>query len=327
MEKNDFKKFARDLYFKKEFSINNVSGQEAMRNAILDALGGEFTTTSWGKHKYDVFELISVAVDAVVPRILTDQFANIADIRTVSLGDKPIFEVKDPRAIRVGRVAAGNQDIRRQTIKDTHYSIETEWFGASVYTELDSFMAGDIDWTDLVNRVAQAFTTHIQTTIAEALNDSYSLLDAADKVTGQASLDQIVKLAERIQVKANQNVALYGTKSALSKVAEMANVNYFSGSMKDELNQNGYLNVVRGLTLHEIPQAFKVNSDEFALDDNKILVLPEGEKIVGVVMEGPSRTIDPDYTTRNDLQMGFKTLEKMGIMALQMKVYGMAELG
>ena len=96
---------------------------------------------------------------------------------------------------------------------------------------------------------------------------------------------------------------------------------------RSELNQNGYLNVVRGLTLHEIPQAFKVNSDEFALDDNKILVLPEGEKIVGVVMEGPSRTIDPDYTTRNDLQMGFKTLEKMGIMALQMKVYGMAELG
>ena len=86
MEKNDFKKFARDLYFKKEFSINNVSGQEAMRNAILDALGGEFTTTSSGKHKYDVFELISVAVDAVVPRILTDQFANIADIRTVKIG-------------------------------------------------------------------------------------------------------------------------------------------------------------------------------------------------------------------------------------------------
>ena len=39
MERNDFMNFARDLYFKREFSKNGVSGQEAMRNAILDALG------------------------------------------------------------------------------------------------------------------------------------------------------------------------------------------------------------------------------------------------------------------------------------------------
>ena len=324
MERNDFMNFARDLYFKREFSKNGVSGQEAMRNAILDALGGEFTPTSWGKNKYDVFELISEAVDAVVPRLLTDQFANIADIRTVAIGEKPIFQVQDPKAIRVGRVAAGDQDIRRQTIKDTHYSIETEDFGASVYTELHQFMTGTIDWSNLIDRVAQAFTNHIQSTIAGALNDSYSLLNATDKVTGQATLDQVVKLAE---VKANRNVEIYGTKAALSKLAEMANVNLYSGDMKNELNEKGFLGVVRGLKLNEIPQAFKVNKDEFALDDNKLLILPEGEKIVGVVMEGDAITVEPDYTGRNDLQMGFKTIERMGIMALQMKVYGMAELG
>ena len=327
MERNDFMNFARDLYFKREFSKNGVSGQEAMRNAILDALGGEFTPTSWGKNKYDVFELISEAVDAVVPRLLTDQFANIADIRTVAIGEKPIFQVQDPKAIRVGRVAAGDQDIRRQTIKDTHYSIETEDFGASVYTELHQFMTGTIDWSNLIDRVAQAFTNHIQSTIAGALNDSYSLLNATDKVTGQATLDQVVKLAERIQVKANRNVEIYGTKAALSKLAEMANVNLYSGDMKNELNEKGFLGVVRGLKLNEIPQSFKVNKDEFALDDNKLLILPEGEKIVGVVMEGDAITVEPDYTGRNDLQMGFKTIERMGIMALQMKVYGMAELG
>ena len=96
--------------------------------------------------------------------------------------------------------------------------------------------------------------------------------------------------------------------------------------MKDELNQNGYLNVVRGLKLVEIPQAFKVNTDEFALDDTKVLILPEGEKIIGVVVEGDSRTIEPENTTRNDLQMGFETQEKLGVSVLQMKVYGMAQV-
>lgn len=324
---NDLKKLARDLYFNRNLEFDGVSGQDALRNAIKEALGGKYDVYSWQKHKYDVFEIISVAVDAVLPTLLTNQFDNIADIRTVALGDKPLFEVNDPRAIRVGRVAAGANDMRRQTITGKSFTIETEWFGAAVYAEFDQFMAGDIDWNALVDRVATGFQSYIQQTISEALTASYTLLGAKDKIEGKATIDSLVQLAQRIQVKSGRPVALYGTKAALSKVAELAGVPYFSGDMKNELNNNGYLGTVRGLKLYEIPQAFKVNTDEFALDDTKVLILPEGEKIVGVVMEGDSRTIEPENTTRNDLQMGFETQEKLGVSVLQLKVYGMANLG
>lgn len=324
---NDLKKLARDLYFNRNLEFDGVSGQDALRNAIKEALGGKYDVYSWQKHKYDVFEIISVAVDAVLPTLLTNQFDNIADIRTVALGDKPLFEVNDPRAIRVGRVAAGANDMRRQTITGKSFTIETEWFGAAVYAEFDQFMAGDIDWNALVDRVATGFQAYIQQTISEALTASYTLLGAKDKIEGKATIDSLVQLAQRIQVKSGRPVALYGTKAALSKVAELAGVPYFSGDMKNELNNNGYLGTVRGLKLVEIPQAFKVNTDEFALDDTKVLILPEGEKIVGVVMEGDSRTIEPENTTRNDLQMGFETQEKLGVSVLQLKVYGMANLG
>lgn len=324
IEKADFKKLARDVYFNKNLEFGEVSGQDALRNAIKDALGGEYNVYSWQKHKYDVFQIISTAVDAVMPTLLTDQFSNFADIRTVALGDKPLFEVQDPRAIRVGRVAAGANDMRRQTITNKTFTIETEWFGAAVYAEFDQFMAGDIDWSALVDRIAEAFKAHIQATIGSALNASYTLLGAKDKIEGSLTLDGLVALAQRIQVKSGKNVAIYGTKAALSKIAELANVQLYSGEMKNELNTNGFLGVVRGMKLIEIPQAFKVNSDEFALDDTKVLILPEGEKIIGVVMEGDSRTIEPENTTRNDLQMGFETQEKLGISVLQLKVYGMA---
>ncbi len=326
IEKADFKKLARDVYFNKNLEFGEVSGQDALRNAIKDALGGEYNVYSWQKHKYDVFQIISTAVDAVMPTLLTDQFSNFADIRTVTLGDKPLFEVQDPRAIRVGRVAAGANDMRRQTITNKTFTIETEWFGAAVYAEFDQFMAGDIDWNALVDRIAEAFKTHIQATIGSALNASYTLLGAKDKIEGSLTLDGLVALAQRIQVKSGKNVAIYGTKAALSKIAELANVQLYSGEMKNELNTNGFLGVVRGMKLIEIPQAFKVNSDEFALDDTKVLILPEGEKIIGVVMEGDSRTIEPENTTRNDLQMGFETQEKLGISVLQLKVYGMASV-
>lgn len=324
VKREDLMKLAHDVYFNPTFSAGEVSGQDALRNAIKDALGGEYNVYSWQKHKYDVFEIISTAIDAVMPTLLTNQFDSIADIRTVALGDKPLFECEDPQIIRVGRVAAGANDMRRQTIVGKHFTIDTEWFGAAVYAEFDQFMAGDIDWNKLVDRVAQGFVNHIQAKIADALTASYTSLGADVKTSGVATLDQIVKLAQRVQVKSNKPVAIYGTKAALSKIAEMANVQLYSGAMKDELNTNGFLGVVRGLKLIEIPQAFKANSDEFALDDTKVLILPEGEKIIGVVMEGNSRTIEPENTSRNDLQMGFETLEKIGVGVLQLKVYGMA---
>ncbi|PWT35140.1 hypothetical protein DKZ29_06275 [Limosilactobacillus reuteri] len=317
-------KLARDVYFNPTFSAGEVSGQDALRNAIMDALGGEQTTYSWEKHKYDVFEIISTAIDAVMPTLLTNQFDGIADIRTVNLGDKPLFECESPEMIRVGRIAAGTNDMRRQTIVGSRFTIDTEWYGAAVYAEYDQFMAGDINWNKLVDRVAQGFINHIQSKIAEALTASYTTLGTDMKISGVATLDQIVKLAQRVQVKSSKPVAVYGTKAALSKIAEMANVQLYSGSMKDELNTNGFLGIVRGLKLIEIPQAFKANSDRFALDDTKVLILPEGEKIVGVVVEGNSRTVEPENTTRNDFQMGFETMEKLGVGVLQLKVYGMA---
>ena len=99
-----------------------------------------------------------------------------------------------------------------------------------------------------------------------------------------------------------------------------------SGSMKDELNTFGYLGTVSGMRLIEIPQAFKVNSDEFALSDDTLLILPEGEKVVGVVFEGDAMVNEPEGMSRHDMQLGFETLKKIGISVLQLKVYGMAKL-
>lgn len=326
VEKKDLKKLARDLYFNPSLEFEKVSGQDAMRNAIKEALGGEYSIYSWEKNKYDVYEIISTAIDAVMPKLLTDQFSQFADIRTVGLGDKPLFEVQDPRMIRVGRIAAGSNDMRRQTITGKHFTIETEYVGAAVYAEFDQFMAGDIDWNTLVDRVAAGFTQYTGKRIAEAMESSYTTLNAADVLNGEVTIDALTELAQRISVKANAPVAIYGTKAALAKVAELAGVSLFSGDMKNEFNENGYLGMVRGMKMIEIPQAFKANKDEFAVDDSKVLILPEGEKIIGVVMEGDSKTIEPENTTRNDLQLGFQTMEKMGVGVLQMKVYGMAQV-
>ena len=58
VKKKDLQKLARDLYFNRNLEFDEVSGQDALRNAITDALGGKYDVYSWQKHKYDVFEII-----------------------------------------------------------------------------------------------------------------------------------------------------------------------------------------------------------------------------------------------------------------------------
>ncbi|KRN10824.1 hypothetical protein [Liquorilactobacillus mali] len=314
---------ARDLYNNKNLEFEGVSGNDALRNLIMDKVGGEWSYNNFQKNKWDIFEIVSVSIDAIVPEILTNQFDSLADVRNVALGTKPVFTVQDPRIVRVGRVASGSQDLRRQTITGKKYTVETDWYGAAVYAEFEQFMNGEIDWNKLVDNVAKGFASHIETSIGTALQDSYSMLNAADRFEGTIDLDSLVSLAQRIQVKSGTPVQIYGTKLALARVAKAVDL---SDALKDKINELGYLGTVSGLPLFEIPQAFKVNKDEFALDDNSLLILPQNEKIVGVVMEGASVIKEVDNTDRNDMQYGFLTEKKLGVSVLQMKVYGMIKM-
>jgi hypothetical protein len=323
VKSNDLRKLALDTYKNSSLEFEGVSGNDAMRNAIKDAMGGEeLSYYTYEAHKTELFQIIATAVDAVMPTLLTDQFSNLADIRNVSLNDKPLFQVSDPRILRVGHVAAGNQDLRRQTITGKNFTIETDWYGMAVYAEFEQFMAGEIDWTDLVNRITQGFAIFLEEKIGTALNKAYSALNTPYKVDVDGSLDGILNLVELVQVHSGKKAAIYGTKFGLGKLAKLADA---SGNMKDEMNKIGYLGTISGVPVYEIPQA--VNSkDEFAIDDKTLLVLPEGEKIVGVVIEGDTIVNEPDRMDRNDMQLGFKTLEKLGVEVLQMKVFGVATL-
>ncbi|KRL07921.1 hypothetical protein [Liquorilactobacillus hordei] len=323
MKNEGLKQLARDLYHKKDLEFEGVSGNQALRNMIMEKVGGEFDYYSFEKHKTEVFEILSVAVDAVVPEILTNQFDNLADVRNVPLGQKPVFRVEDPRIIRVAKIASGSQDLRRQTVTSRKYTIETDWFGAKVYAEFEQFMNGEIDWSKLVDNVSKGFSSYIESAIGEAFTSSYSGLSSNDKFTGKLTLETLVNLAQRIQVKSGTPVAVYGTKLGLARAAALVDK---SDVMKDEFNKLGYIGTISGIQLIEIPQAFKVNTNDFALDDNSLLILPQNEKIVGVVMEGQSIVKEIDNTDRNDMQLGFTTLKKIGISVLQMKVYGMINM-
>lgn len=322
--KQDLEHLAREVYFNRNFSQNGVSGSEAMRKLVLEKLGGEYSYYAWKEHKDEVFQLISVAIDAVLPTLITNQFDTLADVKNLALGDKNVFEVEDSRMITVGLVSAGNTDIRRQTITGRKFSVETDWYGAAVYTEFQQFVTGNIDWTKLVNKVADAFVNKMGSQIYDSIVTSYSLLTATRKQEGEFDTEKLAQLAQHVGIAAGgKEVAVYGTRAALAKVSKKADL---SDAMRDEKNSVGFLGRIDGVPLICLPQAYKPNTNEFAMDDNTLLVLPQGEKIVAIAMEGDVITDEPDNMLRNDMQMSFETLKKYGLSVLKMAVYGMYKM-
>lgn len=314
------------LHGSKQFSEDGATANDALRNLINEKLGGQNNIHSWNRHKEDVFEILEVAIQEPVAKVLRNELDGFAEYHDNAIGDKNEFRVTDPKVFRVGRIAGGANDMRRQTLTSKTFTIGTEWFGDSIYVEYEQFLAGMVDWSEMVNRISQAFVTRIQELIAEGMQQAYTAVKAPYKLTGSVTLDNLVALANRVSIKANRPVAIYGTKTALAKVAALDNVQLYSGDMKNELNQNGYLGMVRGLKLIEIPQAFKANQDEFALDDTKVLVLPANESIVAVATEGQTEVYESDQTASTAMQMEMSIRRKLGVAVLEYKVYGVAEL-
>lgn len=328
MKSTDLAKLSLDLYQNRNLVYNNVSGDEAMRKIMAEAIGIEvgqpITHYQWEKNKIEVFEILSVAIDAVLPAILENEFDTLADVRSVAFGDKPRFEIEDNSLLRVAMIAAGTQDLQRQELHGTTFSVDTDWYGAKVFVDFERFMAGNINWQSLVDRVAMSFTSKMQEQIYAAFSKSYDDIRAVRKQTGTYDEDKLIGISQHVSAAAGgRPTAVYGTLSALRKVSKGADL---SGNMKDRMAKIGYLDTVGGIDLIAIPQKYRAGKEEFAIDDNTLLILPQGEKIVSVVLEGDTIVSDVDPMTNTAMQREFVTMKKYGLQVAKLAVYGMYKL-
>lgn len=325
---DELKQLAVDMYHGRAKSFNDVSAEDAFRNMINEKLGIEkgekMDFYAWNRGKDEIFQILSVAIDAVVPTALTNQFDHLADIRQVALGDKPHFTIEDNSLFHVSMIASGTQDLQRQELRGGSFTVDTDWVGVAAYTEFEKLMAGQINWKTYVDRVAASLADHISKRTYEAFANSYDSLRAVRKVEGTYDEDKLVQVAQHIQTASGgKQVEVYGTLAGLRKVTRGTDK---SSAMKDRANQVGYLDTVAGLDLIAIPNGYKAGTEEFAIDDNTLIILPKGEKIVSIVLEGQAIVLDTDGTTRTDMQPEFKTMKKLGIRVAALSVYGMYKL-
>lgn len=328
VETKDLAKLSRDLYNGKEVVFDNGnSGEKVLRNVIFEALGtkdGEkINYYKFQENKHKFFQIISVAVDAALPTVLTNELDGLAEVRNINHGDEVKFDFEDNGLFRVGLVASGTRDLRRQELVGGSFTIDTDWYGVKVYAELEKFLAGHVNWRAYIDRVARSFSQFIQSKIHEAFVDSYDALRATRKQEGAYDEDQLLELVDHIAAAAGgRQTAIYGTRSALRKISKDDKVLHSDG-MKDQINKVGYLGTLAGVPLIALPNAYKAGTEEFALDKDTLLILPQNEKLVSVAFEGQTLAREGSQEERNDMQIEFETLRKLGVQVAQSAVYGM----
>ncbi len=256
---------------------------------------------------------------------LEGQFDDFAEFRNLALGDKNEFHIPKSDLFPVSVTADGNGNVRRQRIgSDRIITVDTTTYTVKIYEEFNRFLAGRIDWNEMVNRVARSFNVKIKNDIYNAIYNSFDDLSATYGISAAYDEATLTELAQHVEAATDSDVIVFGTKAALAKVTPST----ISDNMRDQKNNTGFYGVVNGIELREVKQSHKIGSEEFAIDDNFLLIVPTIEdRMVKVVNEGEAFMVENQGGQNADMSMEYLYGMKFGVSVVPAAKYGIYRLG
>jgi hypothetical protein len=320
----DLMKLSRDVYTNKNLKFNEVDGNTALRRAILDSIGGEWSIYAYMDNKGKFFQVLSEVLALPVGAGLTEAFNGLVSVNNIGLTDKRVIKIKDPSLFKVCKVARGNNNIIRNKIYNKQITVTTEPYGVKIYAEWDEFISGQIDFAELVDRVRKSIANdtalRIAGLLASTFNASTNPLYNVAGTYAEATLDTLIA---RVKAKTGMKVAIYGTATALGKVSSAV----IADSQKETYANLGNYGKYKGTQMIELPQAYLNGTETFALDDTLVYVLPVGMELIDVTYQGDPVVMEiTDNNMRADQQIEFQIVYQIGITALATKFFGIYDL-
>ena len=301
---------------------------EAIRLALFDILGeNKLTHRGWRNHKNEIFTIIEDVVNTNLPLAWEESpfYKQFVETKNGALGDKNEFVVQDA-SILVATTFAGNHwDTDRKKLNGRKaFQLDMEWIYIHVYDDFERFLKGLTTVNDLVNAMQGAMNRAVDERVYTAFNGAGTYLPAAFQVTGTYDAGQMRELIQRVQVAAQKNVILAGTKTALANIATGMNANWISNAQKEEMATKGAVLELTGLGVSavEIPQTFIRGTFNFKVNNNVIYVLPDNEKFIKLYFEGDTRARDLSESDTHDQTIDSQVQTKLGVGVVFSTVFG-----
>ncbi|HEY5588893.1 MAG TPA: hypothetical protein VIK86_08060 [Candidatus Paceibacterota bacterium] len=287
---------------------------EAVRNAVKDACGGEWNYYKFMENRYKVFAIMAEIMPVAMNTSLAGKFDGFADFKDTALGDKNYFTIEDNTVYQTCTVSRGNGDIERLKIVDKNFSIPTITKAIKFYEELDNFITGRMDMARLTEKASVSMAAYMGELISDTIYGSYSSVGTPFKATGVFDATTLTGIIENVKAASGaERVQILGNTTALSKVVDSFG---YSDKAKDSVNSLGYYGTFRGTDLISLPQGYRVGTQTLAVGANGLTIVPADEKIIKVILEGDAFVNMNDGTNRNDMQPEIFFSRKVGAAAI-----------
>lgn len=285
-------------------------------------------------HLNEVFEVIEEDVDFKVSTAFKDSewFNEFVEQRNIALGDDEEFWTQEDIVLAVAKISGDHHDLTMQNLGEGEsFKVHTSTYGMKVGKDIDLILLGRVNFTELTDKIAEAFASMIQTTCYEEVYNASSKLPNNSQFVKSGPLNSETKekfdtLLEDVATANEAEIVIMGTKMALKKMNALADIDWRSNSQKEAVASLGHLGTYEVTDLIEIPQRFARNDVTKKLIDNKMLLIfaKNQEKFVKFVDKGETE-ITEDGQNKGDLADDFQTYEvqrEMGVSTILPRYFG-----
>lgn len=292
-------------------------GERVDSNVIEEsaAIVNELAQDMSPQHQHEIGQLIAFTINELQQNSL-NFMETFADVRTVALGDRPMYRVKTS-GIKAFIQATG-ATTARSYVTDRQFTINTIEIASRPAINIWDLRMNRINMPDLIRDANKEFTMLKLKHVEQVLHAGVRNFGAPYYGTGTGIVKQTLD-AQLTYFKRLGNVTLLGDSAAIEGLFALtgapvsANLVQYSGGMLDEKNNNGYLGRYNGAAVVSMPNAYAEGQTTPILNTSWIYILSAGvsndQKNLKVLNEGPTysmtqQTID-DHTFETELTQRF----------------------
>ena len=290
---------------------------ETLRNE-LNELASSYSL--FRENKNLIYSMIEETLDEVLPKKVTQQYEQFAEVKTFAQGDQCVFRRPlNTRArakqfiTRVG-LAGIYEVFKLGPAEKESFEVRTSAIGGAAQIGFEEFLDGRVDFAELTKIIMDGMDELIYKEVAAALKASVNQLPPANRVAAngfdEAAMDRLITIA-----------AAYGTPTiyctyefAVRMIPQEAW--RYTEAMKTELWNTGRLATYKGTKVIILEQGFEdeTNSRK-VIDPGYAWVIPTGAdgKPVKIAFEGS--TIVDDYTGY-DRSREIQVYKKVGVTCI-----------
>ena len=304
------------------YSFNGESfSYEALNETLrreLNEYAGDYA--SYRDNKNLIFSLIEETLDEVLPKKVTKQYEQFAEVKTFAQGDKPIFRrqlTSNKRAkqfiTRVG--LAGRYEVFKLGKNEESFEVQTSAIGGAAQIGFEESLDGRVDFAEVTRIVMEGMDDLIYEEVGKALASSINQLPPANRVVtagfDEAAFDRLLTIAS-----AYGEPTIYCTYEFAVKLFPSEGWMY-TDAMKAELWNNGRLATYKGRKVVILEQGFvdETNTTK-VIDPGYCWIIPAGANTKPVKIAFEGNTLVAERDNNWDWSREIQVYKKGGVVCM-----------